>query len=243
MRFDEYLVAQQSNLEQIRRLRHFGLIEPLDNLYECSVAAVPQKGPGHYARLLLVCAKAFVCAAGLIGRGQPEDSAGVTRRAIEAACLARAMKHDQRNFRRWLAGEERLERWKARGRGAKPKYLRQSVIDPPNHPGVELLRTHAGALSDATVHFTPELFGSQDWKIEKGDTGVKIWLGHFEPSQQVIETGLVLLTGIHLHILSLFDECFDGAFRANAEWCRLRSELQRFHGEFLPTLPPDRAPR
>jgi hypothetical protein len=239
MRFDEYLAAQQSNLEQIRRLRHFKLIELLDNLYECSAGAVPSNAPGHYARLLLVCDKAFISAAVLIGRGQPEDSAGVTRRAIEAACLARAIKNDRENIRRWVSGEERLERWKARGRGAKPKRLRQRVIDPPSHEGVELLRAHAGAVSDAAVHFTPELFGTQDWKAEEGETGVKIWLGHFEPSQRVIETEIVNLTGIHLHMLFLFDECFDGAFRANVEWSRLLGEFQTFHKEFLPPLSPE----
>lgn len=100
MRFDEYLAAQQSNLEQIRRLRHFELSGRLDNLYECSADAVPPNAPGHYARFLLICDKAFNSAAAMIGRGQPEESAGVTRRAIEVACLARAIKHDRANFQR-----------------------------------------------------------------------------------------------------------------------------------------------
>ena len=97
MSFDGYFAAQQGNLGQIRELPHFKvLIRHVDGLYERSIDALaPDKTQPLYARLLLLCHKSFMSAAATIGRGQPDDAAGVTRRAIEASCLPR-------DFGRWL---------------------------------------------------------------------------------------------------------------------------------------------
>src|SRR5258706_7986596 len=106
--FDEYFRAQQGNLDQIRRLPHFiRLIEPVAALYDLSIDTLaPDKTYPLYAKLFLVCQKALMSGAALIARGQPDDSAGVTRRAIEAACLARAIKHDKANLNEWLSFEK-----------------------------------------------------------------------------------------------------------------------------------------
>src|SRR5262249_54047405 len=142
----------------------------------------------------LVCHKALMSAAALIALGQPDDSAGVTRRAIEAACLARAIKHDKANLNRWLSYEKRLARWNAREKGLKPQPISPKVVDPPHHKTVEWLRGQLGVLSDGAVHFTPEFFDQQDWRIEdKGGETVKLSLQYFEPSQQRIEQALIAL--------------------------------------------------
>jgi hypothetical protein len=227
--FNDYFVAQQGNLDQIRRLPHFvHLIEPVSSLYEVSISALaPDKATPLYAKLLLVCHKALMSAAALIGRGQPDDSAGVTRRAIEAACLARAIKHDKANLKRWISYENRLARWEAREQGRKPRPLSPEIAYPPCHKTVDWLRGQIGVLSDAAVHFTPEFYDRQDWRIEhKGET-VGLSLQYFEPSQRAIERALIALANVSLHILDLFNECFDNAFHGNARWRDLRAEIQR----------------
>lgn len=228
--FDGYFAAQQGNLDQIRRLPHFlNLIEPISSLYDLSIATIaPDKAIPLYARLLLVCQKALMSAAALIARGQPDDSAGVTRRAIEAACLARAIKHDRANLHEWLSYEVRLARWNARDQGQKPPRLSPKIADPPGHRTVEWLRGQLGVLSDGAVHFTPEFFERQDWQIDdKGGGTVGLFLQYFEPSQREIERALLALASVSLKILDLFDECFDGAFHSEARWRELRAEIQR----------------
>ena len=57
MSFNNYFVAQQGNLDQIRRLRHFVyLIEPVSSLYELSLDTLtPDKANPLYGKLFLVC--------------------------------------------------------------------------------------------------------------------------------------------------------------------------------------------
>ena len=229
MSFDKFFAAQQGNLEQIRRFPHFQhLIEPVSSLYELSIETVaPDKAIPLFARLLLGCHKALMSAAALIARGQADDSAGVTRRAIEAACLARAIKHSKANLHEWLAYEKRLARWEARDRGLKPKPLSPKITDPPGHQIVDWLRKQFGILSDAAVHFTPEFFARQDWKMEDKGEIVGLVLQYFETSQIAIEEALLALASVSLHILELFNECFDGAFRRDERWLKLREEIQR----------------
>lgn len=244
MPFDDYIQAQQRNLEQIRRLPHFThLIDPLALLYELAVSAMPSNSPDPFARLLLACHKEFLSAVALMARGQPSDSFAPTRRAIEIGCLARGVNYDREKFRRWASPDERLERWAARQERTKPKYLKSRVIDPANHPIVEWLRAQAGMLSDAGVQFTPELLGGRDWRITEGETAVRMWLGHFEPSQDVIERDLLGLVAIHIRLLSLFDECFNGAFREGEEWISMASELERRATELAKSLAPENQKR
>ena len=230
MSFNNYFVAQQGNLDQIRRLRHFvHLIEPVSSLYELSLDTLtPDKANPLYGKLFLVCHKALMSAAALIARGQSDDSAGVTRRAIEAACVARAIKHDKANLNRWLSYEKRLARWEAREQRRKPQPLSPKIADPPGHQTVDWLRGQLGVLSDAAVHFTPEFFDQQDWQVEdKGGGTVGLSLQYFEPSQRTIERALLALASVSLHILDLFNKCFDNAFHGDARWRDLRAEIQR----------------
>jgi len=50
---------------------------------------------------------------------------------------------------------------------------------------------------------------------------------YFEPSQRTIERALLALASVSLHILELFNECFDNAFHGDARWRDLRAEIQR----------------
>jgi len=228
--FDSYLDAQQTNLSQIRRLPYFALVERTHELYGTSLGIIPQTAPVHFGRLFLICHKSLVSAAATIGRALPGDAGAVTRRAIEAACLARAIKHDRKNVERWLSYEQRMARWVARHEGTKPKQLKDAkIVDPPGHALVEALRARVGILSDAAVHFTPEFFSTLDWRLVDpgGEANPFVHLQYFEPSQREIERALIDLAGTHAQIVDLFDECFDGAFHIQPRWRQVREDLQR----------------
>ena len=137
--FDSYLAAQESNLGQVRRLPHFKVVERLHALYDVSIGMIPRSSPLYFGRLFLVCHSGLISAASTVARGLPADAGAVTRRAIEAACVARGIKHDPANVLRWTSYEKRMARWAARHKGKKPPRLRDAgIIDPPNHPVVEM---------------------------------------------------------------------------------------------------------
>ena len=124
MSFDRYLAAQQSKLEQIRRLPHFtDLVEPVHGLYEQAATLIPTTALVIFGRLFLLSDQNLMSAATLTLRALPDDAAAVTRRALEAARLALAIKHDRANLDRWIAFEERMARWKRRDEGEMPKPL------------------------------------------------------------------------------------------------------------------------
>jgi hypothetical protein len=58
----------------------------------------------------------------------------------------------------WLSAEKRRERWKQRREGAIPKNLGLSYSNVKSEPLYEQLQSEIGALSDFSVHFTPEYF-------------------------------------------------------------------------------------
>src|SRR6266540_2834635 len=84
----------------------------LDAAYEAAIRSLPPAGyPLIFGRLLLVCHKHMVSAANLIASCLPEDSAGVTRRAAEAAKVATAIHLNDANAQAWLSFDERNARW------------------------------------------------------------------------------------------------------------------------------------
>jgi len=136
--------------------------------------------------------------------------------------LALAVKRNPKNTEVWAAYEQRMERWKARNRGEKPKPLTPKLDLPHNHPILSELEKQLGILSDSAIHFTPEYFGSQHWV--HGDS--RIELRYFVSDQRTIECNLVTLIGIHANILRIFDECLNGPFFVDNEWKELWSQLE-----------------
>jgi hypothetical protein len=47
----------------------------------------------------------------------------------------------------------------------------------------------------------------------------------FEESLEEIARALLHLVAVHLQILEVFDDCFAGAFRRDAEWIRRRQHI------------------
>lgn len=223
MSIQEYIAAQRANISSISQLPHFSKLGDLtDRLYERAVTLVPKYSPPHFGQLLLICHRSFLSALTLIGQAQPDDAAPISRRAIEAARLALAVRTNPENARKWVAYEKRLERWQARDRGEKPKPLTPKFDLPCDHPILTELEKHLGILSDSSVHLTPEYFGLQHWIRNE----TKVELRYFTSDQRVIECSLITLIGIHASILRIFDECLDSHFFSDDQWKQVWKKLE-----------------
>src|SRR5579871_6425467 len=102
---DQFIQGQRANLDQVRPSPLFrDLIRVLDDTYHAAVACLPREGvPTIFGRILLICHKSMLSAATLVAQGQPEDSTGITRRALEAAKVALAIKINDSNALQWTA--------------------------------------------------------------------------------------------------------------------------------------------
>jgi len=226
--FDGYLEAQTRNLAELRPLPEFAFVERVMALYDRSFALRARDPDVRFLQIFIVGHGALLSAAATIGRALPGDTIALTRRAIEAASLAAAIKADPANYERWLDEAKRLARWEERNKGRKPKaQAGRDVVYPPNVNG---LRAHLGTLSDTGVHLTPEFISTQRYRIEpiEGTPGGYLRIIYFETEQRELERALMLLAIIHLEILEAFDGVFDGVFRRDVEWVRQREEIARF---------------
>src|ERR1039458_5995083 len=173
MSLDGYVDTQQKNFEAIKGSPHYSrLIETIDRLYRATL----ELGPAHCPRLcfrkmLLMCHKSLLSSATLIARGQPDDAAPVSRRAIEIGHLAIAVHLDSRNYVKWLDEERRNARWQERMKGQRPKSDpgHKWSKDVLEHPLLTQLRTLLGILSDSYAHFTPEFEGNLQWSESHAD--------------------------------------------------------------------------
>ena len=226
MNIEGYIEAQRANLESIKKLPHFSILVSLMNqLYDRSFSLVPRNSEPLYGQFLLICHKSFLSATTLIAQAQPEDSAAISRRAIEIARICLACKYKMENLEKWRSYEQRMLRWKEREEGKKPKPFFPSLNFPPGHALLKDLERDIGMLSDSYVHFTPEYLGSQNWKKEKDAELVTIKLNYFTSDQKTIEREFILLVGTHIKILRIFDECLDSVFSKNKEWQTLMGIL------------------
>jgi len=215
----DYFNHQKENLRRAIRFEPFAVLFPIvDDLYRTSVRLAPKDKSPVFGQFLLICHKSFLAAASLIGQAQPDDADPITRRAIEVIRLAAAVKEDPDEAKKWVAFEERIQRWKDRGEGKRPKPFHASPA--VKHPPVKELMQTWGILSDASVHFTPEYFGSLSWKKQE----TSIFLDYFIGDQRVIEREIILLVGTHATILRVLDWCLDGAFSRDGEWNRLMGQ-------------------
>ena len=225
MAIRKYFDAQKENLRRARKWEPFATIFPVvDKLYVDAIGLVPNDQSPIYGQFLLICHKSFLAAASLIGQAQPDDSAPITRRAIEVARFAAAVKTNPELAENWMAYEERLQRWTDRQEGVKPKPLRVNLGKV--HPGIKLtiddLMGSLGIISDAAVHFTPEYFGELGW--DRGEKSLK--LDYFTGDQRALEREIVFTSGTHLQILEVLDWCLDGALKADPDWIGLVAVLK-----------------
>jgi hypothetical protein len=218
---DAFIQTDHDNLEDTRRHRpeFRELVPPLNALYAAASALVPPTSDPTFGRALMLCHKAMLSAATSIGRGHPEDAAGTTRRAIETARIALAIRHDPANLDRWVAEKQREARREARKKGGRPpEQIRLGINWPQRHPLLESLGAEMGMLSEIYVHFTPESAARHQWhEGMEGDSYI-ILLPYHCPDALVTRQQLILLVGFHLKILQVFDQCYDQTCSQDTAW-------------------------
>jgi hypothetical protein len=228
MSLDGYVDAQQKNFEAIKESPHYSrLIETIDRLYRTTLALGSSHCPRLcFGKMLLMCHKSLLSAATLIARGQPDDAALISRRAIEIGQLAVAVHLDSQNYVKWLNEQRRTARWEERMKGQRPKS------EPPHkwskdvleHPLLAELRTFLGILSDSYAHFTPEFEGNLQWaeEVEPGKNAT-ISLEYFDTTKRVIHGGFLNLAAIHLKLLDIFNACFKDGLLHDGAWVLLKN--------------------
>ena len=200
----------------------FQLVETLDELYRQVYLKVDFPNTGHEERddflhmCFLLCHRALLSAATATGSGMPEDAAATTRRALEAAKVALAIKADPDNFTIWKATDARKDRWKKRRQGDKPKGplpLRyKNIVTEPLYRNLQAV---IGTLSDFTVHFTPEHVGRYEWlRILKPDGSTEHSYGLKEDA---VVKEFVWMAEQHRLIMNIFDRCLDGRLLKHPE--------------------------
>jgi hypothetical protein len=221
---DEFIRGQRANLDEVRPSPLFqDLIGSLDSAYRAAVGCLPREGvPIIFGRILLVCHKSMLSAATLVAQGQPEDSTGVTRRALEAARVALAIKINDANAVQWTAYQERHDRWLRRQQNERPKPFVVRFREIQGDALIERIDKHLGILSDASVHFTPEFYSSLDWEVNRtADGHGEIYLNYFQREPREIELQFITLSAAHLTILEVLNRCCDGRFQEDVA-CRER---------------------
>lgn len=215
---NEYLKALRNNLEGgVHGPCMTELIGSLDAAYR-AVNRQPPKGPLVFGRFLLICHKSLLSAATLIAQAQPEDSVGITRRAVEAARLALAIKLNDQNALQWTAYQERHDRWIKRQQGEKPKPFRVKFTNIRGELLIDELDRWLGILSDAYVHFSPEFYDSLDWDERTGPDGdSQIFLNYFHRDAREVERHFNTLAAVHGSILKTFDRCLGGGISGDPE--------------------------
>jgi hypothetical protein len=219
----------------------FASLVPLTlQMYECLRNLAQPIGSASMGRLMMLCHREFLVAAGLIQRGLPYDAAANTRRAIEIAKLALALKKDPKNAEKWMKAPERQARWDARRSGQKPENLQSAYFPGVNDdPLYKALHDYFGMYSDAFVHFTPEFLGMQHFsESTDGDGIVRYSLQYLAPERTVLQHGITLC-GLHGRILNLFDACFDKITTTDKGWQMLKTTFDQLGADLLKTLPPE----
>jgi hypothetical protein len=229
MSLHDFANANLQNLRKGMETVYFvELCGALDEAYRAGMHAPSlEDGSLFLKRLFLICDKAFRSAVCLIASGQPEDSVGISRRAIEAARTALAVKVNPANGEKWIAEHKRLERWAARLSKEKPgSSFRVTFQGLENDALANDLGLFLGILSDAYVHFTPEFYSMLSWSETHGSDGNgQMLLNYFHTDWREIERHYIMLGAVHGLILKTFDRCFDGKLIA---YDAHREAIERF---------------
>src|SRR5215475_5416761 len=130
-RLGSFLWQQERRLHLNLSFGHVSVLAPLvQAAYDAAFDALPKPLDQMLWHLFALCHRSFLTAIGTIARGQPDEAGAVSRRALEMAKLAIALKHDPANAKAWAAYDERLARWKQRDEGVKPSPLRPKLTYP-----------------------------------------------------------------------------------------------------------------
>ncbi|MDV2502509.1 MAG: hypothetical protein RX318_00945 [bacterium] len=222
MKLEDFFEKEEVYLEKVKEFSTFSVLIPLiDQIYHRSFRLKPIDESGLLIeQLLFLSHKCFLSASSLIGRGRPEDTSAITRRALEIAEFVLALNYDPENLARWIS-KERVDRWKARKRKVKPAPIKPNYKFPKGHQALEELRSFRGVYSDIGAHFSPEYFALQEWLKDEN----RVCLNYFTLNAWYLEVSVVTLADTHYLILKIFDECMNGALKDDEEWKRLHDNL------------------
>jgi hypothetical protein len=208
---------------------------------------VPEKAPffqsetndeatDSFDKCFFVCHRALLSAATAIGSSIPEDGEAVTRRALEVAKTCLAIKADPANGEAWLSSLRRIRRWQERDKGAKPKSFQPQYRNLDTEPLFEEIQSKFGALSDFSVHFTPEYFGRYNWqKVAREDGGFDISFGL---GVGAIELAFLMLISQHDLIIQVFDRCQDGKILGHSKVMQALRRTRAMHERYRRLLAP-----
>jgi hypothetical protein len=178
---DSYIQAQRNNLDIGRQIPLFReLIGDADRAYRAVVDAHPENASPIFGQFILICHRSLLSAATLTAQSQPDDGAAITRRAVEVARTALAIKLNDQNAGQWLSFQERHERWLKRQQNERPRTFQVHFQSIKGEPLIDDLDDMLGVLSDSAVHFTPEYYITLDWeeRWESSEKGT-IFLNYF----------------------------------------------------------------
>jgi hypothetical protein len=180
----------------------------------------------------MICHRALLSAATSTGSGLPEDGPGITRRALEAAKTALAIKADPDNLKVWRAIDLRKDRWNTRARGEKPKRtVNPQFKGVDAEPLYQDLQAVIGTLSDFTVHFTPEHVTSYEWvENSRPDGTIERWFG---VDKDVVAMELLMMSEQHLLIIRVFDRCLDGKLLEQPDVKQVAQRAMTLHKDLL----------
>jgi hypothetical protein len=238
------MAIQAKNAETFGTHPIFVSLVPLvDRMYDTAGLLASKKHSPTLVRLLMICRREFLAAASQIIRGLPLDSHANTRRAVEAAKVALAVKRNRANAEEWLKTDVRQRRWDARGQGQRPEYLPPARFpELDNEPLLAHLQQYFGIASDMYIHFTPEFFGRQTFtQTPQDDNVVFVELAYIADQREILFTAITMCS-MHAHILLVFNAVFEQVMTDDPGWKLLKTTFDQMAADFLREVPPPPAP-
>lgn len=245
MEWDSFVEGCRKFFDEGRKGSLFPLVEAMDRVYQIAPVKSPflrsranDQATDSFNRCFFTCHRTFLSSAMAIASGLPEDGEAITRRALEIAKTCFAIKVDPENGNIWRSDEARLQRWRQRGHGEKPKPLRTPYEKVRTEPLYQELETEIGTLSDFAVHFTPEYFSRYTWEeTPRPDGGSDVSFGLREGA---IELAFLMLIKHHELVIRVFDYCQDGRMLQHPEIREALGRVQwlqnHYHTLVAPTI-------
>jgi hypothetical protein len=118
--------------------------------------------------------------------------------------------------------------------GKKPERLPSFTYDYQGRETLmQELNNQHGILSDGFVHFTPEYYASQNWRVKDTDAQHQtLELVYFISDIQIIKHELIIPADTHARILNVIDHCVDRTFSNDDQWKTIGETLFQEGREF-----------
>jgi hypothetical protein len=208
-------------------------------MYDTAGILASKKHSHTLVRLMMICRREFLTAQSQVIRGLPLDAHANTRRAVEAAKVALAVKRNRANAEEWLKTDVRQRRWDARQQGQKPEHLPSARFpELDQEPLLAYLQQYYGMASDMYIHFTPEYLGRQTFtQTPQSDGIVFVELAYIADEREMLFTAISQCSA-HAHILLVFNEVFENVMTNDPGWKLLKTTFDQLAADLLRQVPP-----